>query len=201
MDNTCRPTTHSGTESTRTSTNAIPPEGDDGSDEVQPQEEPPDGPSAPEGRRTSLRGALLQLLRLARPEGCFAAYDYWSMCGPNGTLLWAGLARDFIGPHGPRSAASDPRGTYQGTHWSQLRAGPSRTWTTNLLRHRDYGIGRPSGNFRPAHHWDRSPGKVIRHSTRRATRPFRGAGLSSGSVRWRTRKRTTAGGPSGAMDT
>ncbi len=35
----------------------------------------------------------------------------------------------------------------------------------------------------------------------RATRPFGGAGLSSSLVRWRTRKRTTAGGPSGAMDT
>ncbi len=47
--------------------------------------------------------------------------------------------RDFIKPHGPRSAASDPGGTLP----SQLLAGPSRTWTTNLLRHRDYGIGRP----------------------------------------------------------
>jgi hypothetical protein len=59
----------------------------------------------------------------------------------------------------------------------------------------------PRGIFLPAQHWDGSQGKVICHSIRRATRPFRGAGLSSGSVRWRTRKRTTAGGPSGAMDT
>jgi hypothetical protein len=29
--------------------------------------------------------------------------------------------------------------------------------------------------FPPAHHWDGSPGKVIRHSTRLATRPFGGA--------------------------
>jgi hypothetical protein len=92
-------------------------------------------------------------------------------------------------------------GLYQGTHWSQLLAGPRRTWTTDLLRHRDYSIGRPSGDFPPAHHWDGSPGKVIRHSTSRATRPFGGAGLSSGSVRWRIRKRSDAGGPSGAMDT
>jgi hypothetical protein len=36
---------------------------------------------------------------------------------------------------------------YQGTHSSLLLARPSRTWTTNLLRHRDYSIGRPSGGF------------------------------------------------------
>ncbi len=59
----------------------------------------------------------------------------------------------------------------------------------------------PLGIFLPARDWDGSPGRAMRHSTRRATRPFGGAGLSSGSVRWRTRKRTTAGGPSGATDT
>jgi hypothetical protein len=53
---------------------------------------------------------------------------------------------------------------------SQLRAGPSRAWTTNLLRHLDYDIGRPSGDFPPAHHWDGYPSKVIRHSSHRATR-------------------------------
>jgi hypothetical protein len=31
-------------------------------------------------RRTSCR-ALLQLPRLARPEGCYVAYDYWSCAG------------------------------------------------------------------------------------------------------------------------
>jgi hypothetical protein len=42
----------------------------------------------------------------------------------------------------------------------------------------------PRGIFLSAHHWpgDGSPGKVIRHSTRRATLPIEGAGPSSGSV-------------------
>jgi hypothetical protein len=97
-----RPTTHCGMESTRTSTNATTQEGNDWSDEVQPQEESPDGPSEQEGSRTSSRHVLLQLPRRAHPEGC---------CAPDGTLLRAGLAWAFIGPHGPRSAASDPRGT------------------------------------------------------------------------------------------
>ena len=105
------------------------------------------------------------------------------------------------------------------TTWAVLRnIGSSRDSTEHLMgasrgpdlvgpgRLTCYAIGTaasadPRGIFLPAHHWDGSPGKVIRHSTRRAPRPFRGAGLSSGSVRWRTRKRTTAGGPSGAMDT
>ncbi len=64
---------------------------------------------------TSSRSALLQLPRLARPEGCYAAHDYWSMSGPDGTLLRAGWAWDFIGPHGPRSAVSEPRGTLPST--------------------------------------------------------------------------------------
>ncbi len=113
---------------------------------------------------------------------------------------WLGTPWDHTG-RAPQHRILE--GLYQGTHRSQLRAGPTsrRTWTTSLLRHREYGIGRPSGGFPPAHHGDVYPSKVIRHSTRRATRPVGGAGLSSGTVRWRTRKRTDAGGPSGAMDT
>ena len=159
---------------------------------------------APEGRRTSSRRALYSCPRLDRPEGCVAAYDYWSMCGLAGTLLRAGSARDFMGPLGPRSA-TDLEGLYQGTHRSQQRTGTRRTWTTNLLRHRDYGIDRQhSGDSPPAHIGTAPPSKVIRHSTRRAPLPsgVRGtAGPSSGSVGWRTRKRTTAGGPGGATDT
>ena len=33
-------------------------------------------------------------------------------------------------------------GLYRAPHGSQPRAGPSQTWTTNLLRHWDYDIGR-----------------------------------------------------------
>jgi hypothetical protein len=138
---------------------------------------------------------------------CYAAYDYTSM---GQTVRYSGYGPDRLGTSKDHTGRAPQHrileGLYQGTHRSQLRAGPSRTWTTNLnlLRHRNYGIGRPSrGNFLPAHHWDGSPGKVIRHSTRRATRAsgFGGAGPSSGSVRWRAQKRTTAGGPSGATDT
>ena len=122
---------------------------------------------AQEGRRTSLRRALYSCPRLARPEGCVAAYDYWSMCGLAGTLLRAGSARDFMGPLGPRSA-TDLEGLYQGPHRSQSRTGTTRrTWTTNLLRHRDYGIDRRhSGDSPPAH-----IGTAPRARSSSATRP------------------------------
>ena len=83
---------------------------------------------------------------------CEAAHDDWNMCGLAGTLLRAGSARDFMGPLGPRSA-TDLEGLYQGPHQSQSRTGTTgRTWTTNLLRHRDYGIDcRHSGDSPPAH--------------------------------------------------
>jgi hypothetical protein len=85
------------------------------------------------------------------------------------------------GTLGPPESAADR------TKWAR---------TTNSL----YGLrpGRPSGDFPPGPHWDGPLGKVILHSTRQAARSFGGAGLSSGSVRWRTQKRTEAGGPSGA---
>jgi hypothetical protein len=141
-------------------------------------------------------------------ESCYAAYDYCSMCGPAGRLQRAGLAWDFYW-----TTWAALRSIRVGSRWDYIEGltgasrgpdlvGPGRL-TFKLLRHRDYGIGRPSGIFPPAHHWDGYPSKVVRHLTRRATRPFRvgGAGLSSGLLRWRTRKRTDAGGPSGAMDT
>jgi hypothetical protein len=83
-------------------------------------------------------------------------------------------------------------------HLMGARCGPDLVGPGRLTC---YAIGtmtsaEPWGIFLPAHHWpgDGSTGKVIRHLTCRATRPFGGAGPSSGSVRWRTRKRTTAGG-------
>jgi hypothetical protein len=39
------------------------------------------------------------------------------------------------------------------------------TWTADKLRRRDYGVGRPSGDFPPAHHRDGPPSKVIRIET------------------------------------
>jgi hypothetical protein len=96
------------------------------------------------------------------------------------------------------------KGLYQCTHWGGgASSGPDLVGPGRLTC---YAIGTtaladPRGIFLPAQHWDGSPGKVIRNSNRRATRPLEGAGLSSGLVQWRTRKRTTTGGPSGAMDT
>jgi hypothetical protein len=53
---------------------------------------------------------------------------------------WLGNSWDHMGsPQQHRIL----EGLYQGTHQNQLQAGPSRTWTTNLLRNWDYGIGRP----------------------------------------------------------
>ena len=95
-----------------------------------------------------------------------------------------------------------------GTTWAALRSiGSWRDSTKGLTgasrgphlvgpgRLTCYAIGTtasadPRGIFLPAQHWDGSPGKVIRHSTRQAARSFGGAG-----------SRTTAGGPIGAMDT
>ncbi len=127
--------------------------------------------------RSFLRRAARGAGAAARARGrlvwkCYAAYDYWSMCVPDGTLLRAEWAWDFIGPHGPRSAASDPRGTLPSTSWEPAADAIGTTASAD-----------PRGIFLPAHDWDGSPGKVIRHPTRRATRPLGGAGLSSGSVR------------------
>ena len=100
------------------------------------------------------------------------------MCGLAETLLRAGSARDFMGTLGPRSV-TDLRleGLYQGTHRSQQQTGTRRTWTTKLLRHRDYGIGRrQSGDSPPAHIGTEPLSRGLRHSTRRAPRPFRGSG-------------------------
>ncbi len=62
-------------------------------------------------------GGRPPLILSARSRLCYAAYDNWSMCWPDGKLLRAGLVWDFIGPHGPRSVASDPRGTPPSTSW------------------------------------------------------------------------------------
>ena len=72
-----------------------------------------------------------------------------------------------MGPLGPRSA-TDLEGLYQGPHRSQSRTGTTRrTWTTNLLRHRDYGIDcRHSGDSPPAH-----IGTAPRARSSSATRP------------------------------
>jgi hypothetical protein len=133
---------------------------------------------------------------------CYAAYDYWSMCQ---TVRYYGP--DWLGTRTTRAALRTVRSIGSWRDPTEHLMGASRG--PNLVgpeRLNCYAIGTtasadPRGIFPPAHDWDGSPFKVIRHSTRRATLPFGGAGLSSGSVRWRTRKRTTAGGPGGVMDT
>ncbi len=132
-----------------------------------------------------------------------------------------------MGPHGPRFAASDPGGTLpiRTEHLTGASRGPDLVGRGRLTC---YGIGRLSelGDFPPAHHRAEQGHPP---STRRAQRPLGGAGLRSGlvrgsrrssgtrpagqrypsgerarSVRGRTRKRTTACGPSGfsgALDT
>ena len=51
------------------------------------------------GEKDQLAPCPIQLPRQARPEGCVAAYDYWSMCGPAGTLLRAGSAWAYYEAH------------------------------------------------------------------------------------------------------
>jgi hypothetical protein len=64
-----------------------------------------------------------------------------------------------------------PAGLYQRYHRSRATDRTKWAWTNYLLP-----ID-PRGDFPPAHHRDGSPGKVVRHSTYWATRPFGGAGL------------------------
>jgi hypothetical protein len=78
-------------------------------------------------------------------------------------------------------------------------SGPDQVKPGRLMR---YAIGTmarpPLGDFPPCPYWDGPLSQVIRHSTRLAPQPFGEAGLSSGSVSRRTRRRTEAGGPGGA---
>ncbi len=123
------------------------------------------------------------------------------MCWPDCMLLLAGLGIG-LGLHRTTWAALSSIGSSRdstkgltGTScWQDLvgRLGPGR------LAFYAFGTSTsadPPGIFLPAHQGDGSPGKVICHSTRLATRPFGVAGLRSSSVRWRTQKRTIAGGP------
>ena len=111
----------------------------------------------------------------------------------------ATTGRISSGLHGTASA-TDLEGLYEGPQRSQSRTGTRRTWTTNLLRHRDYGIGRRhSGDSPPATTLGRLPEQGHPPLDPPGAAILRGAGPSSGSGCWRTRKRTTAGGPSGAM--
>ncbi len=146
----------------------------------------------------ALQASIDALLRRIRLLGGVRASRYATTGGPDRR----GTSWDHTG-RAPQHRILE--GLYRAPHGSQPRTGrgPDLVGSGRLTC---YAIGTPAsadprGIFLPARHWDGSPGKVIRHSTRRAARPFGGAGLSSGSVRWRTRKRTDAGGPSGAKDT
>jgi hypothetical protein len=92
---------------------------------------PPRGPPPPLPRPLLRRIRLLEYVRVSR----------YATTGRTGL----GLVQSHMG-RAPQHRVLE--GLHQAIHRSQLRwAGPSRTWTTNLPRHRDYGIGRPSGDF------------------------------------------------------
>ncbi len=108
-----------------------------------------------------------------------------------------GLLRDDV-IRAPYRWLSDGLGDEYQLEWGQQRAGSSQARTTNSLRHWDCGPAATRGIFYPAHIGTGPLSQVTRHSTRRAPRPLGEAGLSSGSVSRRTRRRTEAGGPGGA---
>jgi hypothetical protein len=152
---------------------------------------------------------------MSRPEGYYAAYDYWSMCSRGQQVRYYGP--DWLGTSWDHTAALRSIGSWRDSteHLMGARRGPDQVGPGRLTC---YSIGTtasaadPRGIFyRPILGWP--PEQLIRHSTRRTPRPgpFGGAGQSSEFVRlpcgawvharWRTRKRTISGGPSGAIDT
>ena len=98
------------------------------------------------------------------------------MCGLAATQLRAGAARLFYGTTIYVLRAADLGGLYRSTDGSCRRAGPRGPGTTNALRHRDYGPAATRGIFYPAHIGTETLSRGLRHSTRRAPRPFRGSG-------------------------
>ncbi len=94
--------------------------------------------------------------------------------------LYATTGRIGLGLHRTTRAALPSIGSSRDSteHLMGASSGPDLVRPGRLTC---YAIGTtasadPPGIFLPAHHWDRSPGKVIRHLTRRATRSFWGAG-------------------------
>ena len=93
------------------------------------------------------------------------------MCCLAATQLRAGAARLFYGTTIYVLCAADLGGLYRSTDGSCRRAGPRVPGTTNSLRHRDYGLAATRGGP----YWDGAPSRGLRHSNRRAPRPFRGS--------------------------
>ncbi len=152
----------------------------------------PEGPRGPAGRVADDLARVTVLLRHLRLLEYVRARRY------------ATKGRNGLGLHGTTLAALRSIGFWRDSinGLTGASCGPDLVGPGRLSGQRHPpALGGFSSKFPPAHSWDGYPGKVIRHSTRRATRPFGGAGLSRGSVYWRTQKRTTAGGPSGATDT
>jgi hypothetical protein len=127
------------------------------------------------------------------PGGVYQYIRLWSMCELDGTLLRAGRACDFMGQHGPSSAV--PEDLHQGPHGSLPR---TRRLTC-------YAIGTTaSADPRWIFHWP-----IIGTGPQARSSAIDPPGAAT--LRWsgpeqrlgarRTRKRTTAGGPSGALDT
>ena len=94
------------------------------------------------------------------------------MCGLAATQLRAGAARLFYGTCSARLISEDSTGVPTGAAGGPDLVGPGR-----LTR---YAIGTTAwpllGGFPPDPYWDGAPSRGLRHSTRRAPRPFRGSG-------------------------
>ena len=97
------------------------------------------------------------------------------MCGLAATQLRAGAARLFYRTTNYVLRAADLGGLYRSTGGSCRRAGPRGPGTTNALRRWDYGPAATRGIFYPAHIGTEPLSRGLRHSTRRAPRPFRGS--------------------------
>ena len=130
-------------------------------DSIQPQELPPGGASTPEGEKDQ-HAPHLYIAAPTRPPGGVTRHicrwvDVLSSRDATTGRSGLGLLRDDV-IRAPYRWLPDGLGDeYQ---WSQQRDGSSQARTTNSLRQPD----RTSGTLHP--------GKVIRHSIRRAALPF-----------------------------
>jgi hypothetical protein len=108
------------------------------------------------------------------------------MCGPARTQPQAGSAWDLyritcMPVQGTRPAAPVPGGTLQRVSTEPAAGRTKRDLEDDLTRSLSTLGGFSKNSISPSvHDLDESPSKVIRHSIRRARRPFGGAGLSSG---------------------
>ncbi len=115
----------------------------------------------------------------------------------------ATTGRTGSGLHGTTRAALRSIGSSRDSteHLTGAGRGPDLVGPGRLTRYAMIGTtasADPRGIFLPAHHhWDGFRGKVVRHSTRRATRPFGGAARNPSGERARAAARCAGGLGSG----